>query len=288
MHTTEIASDSRETSQTKPLQVLKDALDRATKIVRSVTPNSDESCLSPTFKTYTDFEIENDSQASKSMFENLYNMAANDSEEIRSIEKSTMRDETFLYNKNVDSTINSNETPKKTENNITINNASHETPISLYDTTFSRNYICESIAEVSNEFNNSCNDMKSNNSIEMISNKETGSEDKENVPRNLQTTDNTVEKSNGESKVERKEEKKSTAPNFNMMFLNDCSKTKNCKSCHQSVLPRRRSLPAALSQLRGINNSANSTLGKLPIRRGVCISLNINGNYFYTINVLIS
>ncbi|XP_076237982.1 uncharacterized protein LOC143181472 [Calliopsis andreniformis] len=269
IHASETASDSLGTvsPQSKPLQVLKDALDRATKIIRSDTPNSDELYISPTFESYTDFEITTNSQASKSIFENLYNLQTTGNEEIKSIERSKVADETFFLNRNeVESTSNSNEIQNHPEGDITISITSCEYPMSSYSNTFTKNYVCESIAEVANEFNNSQNDMKSNESAETFSNNKSITEEKEIFLEKLRNTNSVTDKSDIESKIEiKKQEEKPILPNFNLMFLNDSPKMRNCNSCHQSVLPRRRSLPAALSQLRGINNS---TIGKLPIRRG--------------------
>ena len=263
----ENASDSTGTNSphSKPLQVLKDALDRATKIVRPITPSSDESCLSPTFKTYTNFEVTmDDSHASKSIFEDLYDLQTTESEEIKSIERSTTRSETFLFNENdIDTTINSNDTQRVPESNGTVSAASYENPSTSYD-TFTRNFVCESIAEVSSELNISYNETKSDKTAESFSNKKATVEEEENSSRSVQNA--AADKSDVQATAQTTEvEKKRTISNFNLMFLNDPSKPKDCKSCHQSALPRRRSLPAALSQLRGINNSA---LGKLPIRRG--------------------
>ena len=261
------ASDSTGTNspQSKSMQVLKDALDRATKIVRPVTPSSDESCLSPTFKTYTNFDVNmDDSHASKSIFEDLYDLQTNESEEIKSIERSTTRNETFLFNENdIDTTINSSDTQRLRESNDTVSAASYENPTCSYD-TFTRNFVCESIAEVSSELNISYNETKSDKKAESFSNKTAAVEGEENSPRSVQTA--AADRSDAQATAQTTDvEKKRTISNFNLMFLNDPSKPKDCKSCHQSALPRRRSLPAALSQLRGLNNS---TLGKLPIRRG--------------------
>ncbi|XP_017792596.1 PREDICTED: uncharacterized protein LOC108574501 [Habropoda laboriosa] len=267
----ESASDSIDTTtHNKPLQVLKDALDRATKIVRSITPNTEESCPSPPFKSYQDFEVTvDDNQNRKSIFENLYDCQVNnDSEEIKTIERSTTSGQTFLLDKNnINSTITSNEMQKESENNITINITNFDKTSHSYDTTYSRNFICESIAEVSSEFNTSHNDTISDNRAVSFSTQTISIKEDDNVSETVQHAKTVVKQSDGaEAQVEIKEdENKSDITNFSLMFLNDATKNKNCKTCHQSALPRRRSLPAALSQLRAVNNSA---LGKLPIRRG--------------------
>ncbi|XP_043258000.1 uncharacterized protein LOC122400539 isoform X1 [Colletes gigas] len=267
-------SDSTETvssPQSKPMQILKDALDRATKIVRPGTPNSDEMRSSPLFEKYEDFEVTpGDSPGSKNIFENMYNLGANDNgEEIKSIERSTKRDKIFLYSKNniVDKTTNDNKLQNKFENdNINFNN--YDNPSHSFETTYSRNFVCESIAEVSSEcINSSYNDTNLEKKIEeLFSNQGSTAEEEVKPLENIQRFNTTDKQSNTESQVKIKEdENHPQSTNFNLMFLNDSSKVKNCKSCHSCALPRRRSLPAALSQLRLANNSA---LGKLPIRRG--------------------
>lgn len=259
------------TSQSEPLQILKDALDRATKIVRSITPNTNELCQSPTFKSYQDFEVTVDNnQDKKYIFENLYDLQVDDdNEEIKNIERSITKNKTFLFNEsNIDNAITNNETQKKPNNNIDVSIASIETCTHSYNTTCSRNFVCECIAEVSNEFNNSYNDIIpkkektefSNDEIIII----------EDNAKSLEVQ-NGISQNNYDTKLKIKEnESKSIITNFDLMFINDTPNNKNCKTCYQSTLPRRRSLPATLSQLRTINNSA---LGKLPIRRGVSISL---------------
>ncbi|CAK9833751.1 Inactive serine/threonine-protein kinase TEX14 [Anthophora retusa] len=268
----ENASDSTEpdSSRSKPLQVLKDALDRATKIVRSITPNTEESCSSPPFKYYQDFEdTVNDNQDCKSIFENLYGFQVdNDNEEIKTIERSTTSGKTFLFDKNnINSTTTSKEMQTESENNITSNITNFENTSHLHDATYSRNFTCESIAEVSNEFNTSHNDTNSDERAKSFSTITISIKEDDNVSEIVKCNRTMVkQQSDIEAQVEIKEdEKKSDMTDFNLMFLNDATKNKDCKTCHQSALPRRRSLPAALSQLRAVNNSA---LGKLPIRRG--------------------
>ncbi|XP_076183295.1 uncharacterized protein LOC143154996 isoform X2 [Ptiloglossa arizonensis] len=268
MQVSERISDSVETSpRSKPLQVLKDALDRATKIVRSLTPNLDESCLSPPFE-YKDFEItsDDDSQTSKKIFENLYNIQANDgNDEIKSIERSTKKNQTLLFSKDnvIFKTTNSNQLQMESENDATISLTNYENP----NHSYSRNFVCESIAEVSSEFiNNSCTDTNSVKGTKLLSDQKTTIEEQKKPLKTIECIIASVEQNDTEIQVEIEENKKMSEPtNFNLMFLNDSSKTKNCKSCHPCALPRRRSLPAALSQLRLVNSSA---LGRLPIRRG--------------------
>ncbi|XP_076394374.1 uncharacterized protein LOC100880685 isoform X2 [Megachile rotundata] len=267
----ENASDSAEISNThnqiESLQVLKDALDRATKIVRPVTPNTDDSCTSLPFKSYQEFEVEVDNgQTCKSMFEELYDLHTNkDNEEIKIIERSTTNNVSFLLNENIfSSNIDSNVDQNKSENEITVNIISHEKPSYSYDASYGRSFICESIAEVSSEFNSSCNDIKSSKLTESSNDQITNVEE-DNSLETVQSTAVTIDISDVDAQIEIKENEKKSTENFDLMFLNDTPKNKNCKSCHRNALPRRRSLPAALSQLRSMNNSA---LGKLPIRRG--------------------
>lgn len=243
-------------------------MDRATKIVRSATPNSDESCPSPPFKTYENFEIViDDNQINKSIFEDLYDLQeSNDNEEIKSFEKSTENNLFLIEKKNFDETttkvMNSTEVSKKPENDNAISITSHGNSMHSFETTFTRNFVCESIAEVSSEFNCSHNDSKLNKTSESYKNKNTIVEDLEN-PITTQQSKST------EEITPKTDQEKYKDTNLHLMFLNDSSRTKNCNSCYQSALLRRRSLPAALSQLRLSNSSA---LGKLPIRRGVSIN----------------
>ncbi|CAD1472538.1 unnamed protein product, partial [Heterotrigona itama] len=242
--------------QSEPLQILKDALDRATKIVRSISPNSNDSDPSSPFKySYQDFEVTmDDNQDRKRLFENLYDLQVNDDDEIKIIEQYSLgKDETFLFDKpNVD-----NDKTQESSNNI-VENYSHS-----YNATSSRNFICESIAELSDELNISQNDAKekktksSNN--EVISTQENAT-----TSESTLNSEASVKKNDGDTETEIKEDKQKSVATFDFMFMNDSTKNKNCRTCHHSTLPRRRSLPAALSQLRITNNS---NLGKLPIRK---------------------
>ncbi|KAG7208354.1 hypothetical protein KM043_014590 [Ampulex compressa] len=209
----------------QPLQSLKDALDRATEIVRSGTPNTDESYPSSPFKTYETFDLTEGNEEPKALFEDLYKLRLkNEDEEIRSIERSIKDGHTFFVSGNVFKC--DNETEKEEELAPSSMTMSH-----------ARTFVCESIAEASNE-SISHNDTRNETSV------------LEEIER---------------QRAECGQKKGPAERNFALLFLNDGSKSKDCKSCHQSALPRRRSLPAALSQLRTMNNSA---LGKLPIRRG--------------------
>ncbi|XP_054014878.1 uncharacterized protein LOC128895911 isoform X2 [Hylaeus anthracinus] len=282
-----------ETSQDElteiPLQKdIKDALDRATKILLSATPKTDDVRSTSSFETYSDFDVMlDDSQACKNIFEETYNLRMNDdNEEIKCIERSTKRNEMNLFGKNdtIDKTAETNKSflfnendmiEKRTninepqhDNDISISVASYENPSDSYDATYSRNFVCESIAEVSSEFLNvSYTDSKLNKTTELYSNSETTVEKQEKKPlEDVQHISATIEERDNDVRIQINDnEKKSETTNLNFMFLTDTSKTKNCKSCCPSDLPRRRSLPAALSQLKLLNNS---TLGKLPIRRG--------------------
>ncbi|XP_033301661.1 uncharacterized protein LOC117206431 isoform X1 [Bombus bifarius] len=254
--------------QSEPLQVLKDALDRATKIVRSVTPNSNDSCPSPTFKySCGDFEVTlGDNQAKKDIFENLYDLQNNsDDEEISDIEWSTTKDKLFLFDKsNVDNPMISNETQSESSNNNGVSLTNIENYSHSYDTTINRNFACESIAEVSNEFNASYIDTISEEKAESLDNKVTSIKENAKASETAQKSEIPVQESDVETKIEIKENEQKSAMK-NLDFMNDTTKYRNCKTCHHSNLPRRRSLPATLNQLRIVNNSA---LGKLPIRRG--------------------
>ncbi|XP_071875868.1 uncharacterized protein isoform X2 [Bombus fervidus] len=256
--------------QNEPLRVLKDALDRATKIVRSVTPNSNDSCPSPTFKySCQDFEATlDDNQAKKDVFKNLYDLQNNsDDEEIRTIERSTTKDKSFLFDKsNVNNSMISNETQSESSNNNSISLTNLENYGNSYDTTSSRNFVCDSIAEMSSEFNASYIDtISKEKKAESLDNKVTDIKENAKASETAQMSEISVQESDVETKIEiRENEQKSVMKNLDFTFMNDTTKYRNCKTCRNTNLSRRRSLPATLSQFRTANNSA---LGKLPIRR---------------------
>ncbi|KOX75689.1 Inactive serine/threonine-protein kinase TEX14, partial [Melipona quadrifasciata] len=224
---TQVLENTKSTTPTsrqgESLQTLKDALDRATKIVRSISPNSNDSCPSPSFKcSYQDFEITmDDNQDKKQLFENLYDLQVDDDDEIKIIERSVTKDETFWFDKPNPYNKVANDETQESSNNI-LENYSHS-----YNAS-SRNFICESIAEVSGELNISHNDAKetktSNNEVNA-----TTSEAAQNSETSAATLKQKLRRMNG------------------------------------SLLARRRSLPATLSQLK---IGSNPNLGKLPIRRG--------------------
>ncbi|XP_043595525.1 uncharacterized protein LOC122573355 isoform X2 [Bombus pyrosoma] len=245
------------------------SMDRATNIVRSVSPNSDDSSLFPTFKySYRDFEATlGDNQTKKDIFENLYDLQNNrGDEEIRAIERSTTKDKSFLFDKsNVNNPMISNETQSESSNNNGISLTNIENCSHSYDVTNNRNFVCDSIAEVSNEFNASYIDtILEEKKAESLDNKVTSIKEDAKASETTQKSEIPVQESDVEIKIEIKEnEQNSVMANLDFTFMNDTTKYRNCKTCHHSNLPRRRSLPATLSQLRIVN----STLGKLPIRR---------------------
>lgn len=243
--------------QDESLQTLKDALDRATKIVRSISSNSNDSCPSPSFKcSYQNFEITmDDNQDKKQLFENLYDLQVDDDDEIKIIERSVAKDETFWFDKpNPDNMIANDETQKSSNNNI-LENYSHS-----YNAS-SRNFVCESIAEVSGELNISHNDAKETKT----SNNEVISTEENATSEAAQNSETSVKKNDGYTKTEIKENERKSVTTFDFLFMNDSTKNRNCKTCHHTRLARRRSLPATLSQLK---IGSNPNLGKLPIRRG--------------------
>lgn len=262
-------STSATSLESEHVRALKNSLDRATKIASSVTPNSNDSCLSPTFKySYQDFEVTlGDNQTKKDIFENLYDLQNNSGdEEIRAIERSMTKDKSFLFDKsNVNNPMISNETQSESSNNNGISLTNIENYSHSYDVTNNRNFVCESIAEVSNEFNASYIDtISEEKKAESLDNKVTSIKENAKASETTQKSEIPVQESDVETKIEIKEnEQKSVMANLDFTFMNDTMKYKNCKTCHHSNLPRRRSLPATLSQLRIVN----STLGKLPIRR---------------------
>ncbi|XP_017886883.2 uncharacterized protein LOC108629038 [Ceratina calcarata] len=267
---TQVSKNTKESpvpddSQNEPLQVLKDALDRATEIVRTVSP-SIESCTSPSpsFKCDENFEerIE-DNEANRSVFEELYNLHTDsDDTKIETIERSTTGNKTFLVVNSNESDLTSDDMQNESSS-IIVSVTSFERADHSHDVSSSRNFVCESIAEVSSELNVSYNDtvlpekddpQSPNDEIISIQENNKASE-------NVQSA--ATMRKDVEAQVEIKEESNLNTPvNSYLMLLNDSMKNKDCKSCH---LTRRRSLPATLSQLKSLNNS---TLGKLPIRRG--------------------
>ncbi|XP_078050523.1 uncharacterized protein LOC144477012 isoform X2 [Augochlora pura] len=262
-------SEDVDVSTNANLQDLKDALERATNIVRSVSPNSDVSCPSP-FRNYENFEASiRESQANRAMFENLYDLqTCDDSEEIKTIEKTTP-DDTFLFrtelsNKVTSSTMDDSEVTRKPETTVSFDTTNYENQTHSSSATFTRNFICESILEVSSELNCSSNDIKADKTYELYNIQGIKKEDLGNSSENVCSSSKNERNSFMRQKRPEKNEEKSTESKLDL-FLTDAARTKNCKSCRQSTLPRRRSLPAALSQLKICNTS---TLGKLPIRRG--------------------
>ncbi|XP_076643353.1 uncharacterized protein LOC143353714 isoform X2 [Halictus rubicundus] len=265
---TAVSEDADDSTDAR-LQVLKDALDRATKIVRSVTPNSDVSCRSPPFETYENFEVSFDnSEAFKSMFEELYNLhKTNDNEEIKTIEKSTP-DDMFLFRKedinHTTETTDNDEGARKSEIDVASSTTSYDNHTQSFNATFTRNFVCESILEVSSELSNSSSDIKSDKTCESHSIKHMAVDFKK--PSDITYSPSKTERTSAENEeCPQKNEEKSKESKVHLLFANDSTKGKDCNSCNQKALPRRRSLPAALGQLRLANNSA---LGKLPIRRG--------------------
>ncbi|KAK1127787.1 hypothetical protein K0M31_003273 [Melipona bicolor] len=255
---TQVLENTKSTTPTsrQALQSLKDALDRATKIIRSISPNSNDSCASPSLKcSYQDFEITmDDNQDKKQVFENLYNLRVIDDDEIKIIERSVAKDKTFWFDKPNPDNMVANET-QESGNNI-LENYSHS-----YNAS-SRNFVCESIAEVSGELNISHNDAKetktSNN--EVISTEENAT-----TSEAAQNSETSVKKNDGYTETEIKENERKSVTIFDLLLMNNSTKNKHCKTCNRTRLARRRSLPATLSQLK---IGSNPNLGKLPIRRG--------------------
>lgn len=252
-------------SPNEPLKVLKDALDRATNIVRASSPNTNVSCKSPSpsFGSYDNFQdlLENNA-ANKSVFEELYDLHAESdrSDQIETIERSP-RNETFLFVNSNESNIISDETQKESAN-ITVSITSTEGHNHSYDASSSRNFVCESIAEVSGELSTSSNDpiLPEKNDLQSSNDKIISIQEGNRVSENLQSTAAT--RKDVEAQVEiKRDEQNPTSLNSYLMLLSDSTKNKDCNSCH---LIRRRSLPATLSQLKAVNSPA---LGKLPIRR---------------------
>lgn len=267
------------------MRVLKDALERATKIVRSVTPNSNDSCSSPTFKySYRDIEVTSgNNQAKKGVFENLYNLQNNsDDEEIKAIERSTTKNKSFFFDKSdVNNPMISNETQRESNNNNDISPANIENCSHSYDATSNRHFVCKSIAEGSNEFNTSFSGtISEEKKAKSLDNEVTSIKENAKASETAQKSEIPVQESDVETKIEIKEnEQKPVMGNLDFTFTtNDTTKYRNCKTCHRNNLSRRRSLPATLSQ-SGIAN--NSALGKLPIRRGVSYLFNKSCSTLY-------
>ncbi|KAK2580235.1 hypothetical protein KPH14_012491 [Odynerus spinipes] len=226
-----LESERRHSTNNNSLQVLKDALDRATEIICS-TSHTDmiPSCIPPqpcdSFNNTT-----NDIETSESIFEKIYSLTSKDgADEIRSIERTDNINGTFLLNKNItaDTEMLEKDGDFKSE---------------LNEFTFSREHTNKTapIGAVKrfSESDNFEESMRDKNKKEST----------ENIDLNkffLPTISG--EKNDFES---------------NISFL--LSRDKNCKTCNNKItLPRRRSLPAALCHLKVGNNS---TLGRLPIRK---------------------
>lgn len=277
-------STSATSLQSEPLQILKDALDRATQIVRSVTPNSNDSCPSPTFKySYRDFEVtSDDNQAKKDIFENLYELQNNsDDEEIRAIERSTTKDKSLFFDKsNVNNPMISYETQSESSNSNDISLTNTENYSYSYGATSNRNFVCESIAEVSNEFNASYIDtISEEKKAESLDNEVTSIKENAKASETTQKSEIPVQESDVETEIEIKEnEQKPVTENLDFTFMNDTTKYRNCQTCHRSNLSRRRSLPATLNQLKVVNKWV---LGKLPIRRRVSYLFNKSCSTLY-------
>ncbi|XP_033210908.1 uncharacterized protein LOC117168990 isoform X2 [Belonocnema kinseyi] len=189
------SQDNEEDSQNKSLVALKQALDRATDIIRPSSPVSDESRHSSPLRTLDDnLEITPDDRLEirEALFENAFGAkigSVDPDSKIRSIERIIPEEQQL------------------SQNTYKIKKAK-----------------CLSLSEPKSQL------------------------------------------SLGEVSVNEAEERENDNNNMTLMLFSDKNHEKGCNSCHHmSALARRRSLPAALGQLKAYSRLS---IGRLPIRRG--------------------
>ncbi|XP_015122837.1 uncharacterized protein LOC107045189 isoform X2 [Diachasma alloeum] len=240
------------------LQALKDALDRATDIVKSTTPNmsttpvpvSPGSNGSSPFRSPKSFgdDIAN-SRENESVFEELYKLNEMTDEEIKSIERSASGD-TFVVNNKDDKTGKEKSEGKDEKDTDKAQNCANSQRTSA---EFSRTlFHCASIAEKSIEQDQS--------GLEKDWEPETVLHESVTVGERLGGS-GPLSVSSSTDKCKGDEQNES---NFTLLVFGDKNKEKGCFSCTKGSLARRRSLPAHLGQLRSLSNTP---LGKIPIRR---------------------
>ncbi|XP_046751405.1 uncharacterized protein LOC124414502 [Diprion similis] len=241
--TTEMDASQNRTSESLPLQALKEALDRATIIINSATPNNVEtSQFSPLQSPNVSGIVFDETGANESIFENLNRSKLcinNSSEEIKSIERSTNGDRDSLLATEIATTEEAVE-ESLPEDRLSIDDNNEKSK-------------CVSFGQKSGYIFDSTTESKINDSLFQ------------------RLHDFTCNDLNGDDthdandSLNRLAEKSLTSTA--MIFLSAKSQEKGCKSCqHKNLLARRRSLPAGLGHFRSLSNV--SPLGRLPIRRG--------------------
>lgn len=227
-------SEQRVNTNDNSLQILKDALDRATEIICS-TSSSDiiASCASSrtcdNLNTATNVIDNNEYN-----FEQIYSLTSKDRiDEMRNMRETDNVNGTFLLNTNLTTNLR----------------------------TLEKNVVCDAKTE-SNEATTSSREYTNNTPRANVMNRFVELYDFEEPI-----------KDNNKQDSEEKFESNKFFPTIltddkndfesNMSFL--LTREKNCRTCNNKItLPRRRSLPAALCHLK-IGN--NSTLNRLPIRK---------------------
>ncbi|XP_046629155.1 uncharacterized protein LOC124309525 isoform X1 [Neodiprion virginianus] len=231
--TTEMDASQNRTSETMPLQALKEALDRATIIINSATPNNEKSSqFSPLESPNISDVVFDENGASESIFENLNKSKLyvnNSNEEIKSIERTTNGDRDSLLATEI----------------------ATKYPITVEDNNEKSRYL--SFGQKSGDIFDSMTESKIDDSL---------------VQRQ---PDFTYSNLNGNNTHDANDSLNCLAEKSLIssatIFLSAKSGEKGCKSCqNRNLLARRRSLPAGLGQFRSVSNV--SPLGRLPIRRG--------------------
>lgn len=253
-------------ARSKSLQALKDALDRATDIVKSTSPNtssttpipaSPQSNSSSPFRSPKSFGDDLDhSRGNESVFEELYKLNEMADEEIKSIERSGSG-ETFVVDEKTKKADVEKSKEEKDTDEATL------CPDRGESGEFSRTlFHCVSIAEKS------------------IENDQSGSEKNREPEALLDASSNAGEKLgccgplSVSCSTDKCKDDEMNESSFTLFLFGDKNKEKGCFSCTKGNLARRRSLPAQLGQLRSLNNTP---LGKIPIKRVVSIrQINVN------------
>lgn len=251
--------------RTTSLQALKDALERATDIVRSTTPQTGSSASSPFKSPHNIEKNKNSPGTSESLFEHLYELRHDESDsEIKSIERSMNGEDAFLLSEN---TCDDKEDFCQPTTDFVIRRRSavrEELKRGSFECSRLSSVVYESIAENLNENETSSSGSIPDDRTVIISR---SPKNPEGTVERLASFDILENSRETERCQEEAEENKQPdlETSFALMVFND--KSRGCNSCNpKTVLARRRSLPAALGQLR---NLSNVSLGKLPIRKAV-------------------
>ncbi|XP_043282862.1 uncharacterized protein [Venturia canescens] len=273
--TDSLESNSETIESKNSLQALRDSLDRATEIVLSSTTTAQEDSTSEASSPSKSPEVfdPNTSSQHEFVFENLYELKHEGSDgEIKSIERSNDGERLFFTTEKQSEEETANEEAKThfNEKNSAVTNGVNaentelkirmrisprdDVKKSSFDPARLSGVICESIAESLHENDHSSSDSKADDRTVILSrsplNPEMVTCPK---PAKIELPDDPI--------VTNMIDDSETS--FTLMIFG--GKDRECHSCNtQNNLPRRRSLPAALGQLR---NLSNMSLGKLPIRK---------------------